>query len=105
MLDRSRTPTRMTPVDSTKGRPWYCEPTRMTVQTGASVLVEDNAALELDNNSTLHLMPGSRLVMARKAKLTVRNGCRIIQHSDAVLEGRAKHFRKARRSGRIVHAQ
>ncbi|HOY27834.1 MAG TPA: hypothetical protein PLR96_02600, partial [Flavobacteriales bacterium] len=104
-LDRSRTPTRMNAPDLSKGGPWFSDPTRMTVGTGASVLIEDKATLALKENSTLHLLPGSRLILAPKARLVIENGSRIIVHGDAALEGRAKHFRKARRSGRIGSAQ
>lgn len=105
LLDRSLSPTRMTPVDTAGGHLWFSMPTRMAAQPGASILVEDKATLELANNSILHLMPGSRLVLARQAKLKVNKGCRIILHPDATLEGRARITRKARRTGRIVSAQ
>ncbi|MCB0766729.1 MAG: hypothetical protein KDB95_05925 [Flavobacteriales bacterium] len=105
LLDRSRTPTRMSPADSSAGGPWFSDPTRLTIAAGASILVEDHATLELKNNSAVHLMPTSRLVLARKARLCLPEGSRIVVHGDARLEGRAKHFRKARRRGRIINAQ
>ncbi|MBL7953867.1 MAG: hypothetical protein JNJ91_02430 [Flavobacteriales bacterium] len=104
-LDRSRTPTRMDAPDLSKGGPWFSDPTRMSVASGASLLVEDRATLALKENSTLHLLPGSRLLLSRKARLVIDNGSRIIVHGDAALEGRAKHYRKARKSGRISSAQ
>ncbi|MCC6541429.1 MAG: hypothetical protein IT225_04345 [Flavobacteriales bacterium] len=105
LLDRSRTPTRMSDADTSDGGPWFSDPTTFTVQTGASVLVEPRSTLELRNNSTMHLMPGSQVEFARKARLIVPSGSRIVVHGDARLEGRAKHFRKARRQGRIITLQ
>ena len=105
LLDRSRTPTRMSPADSSAGGPWFSGPTRFTVEASASVLVEDRATLELKHNSTIHLMPGSRLMLARKARLCIQEGSHIVVHGDARLDGRAKQFRKARRQGRIIAAQ
>ncbi len=105
LLDRSRTPTRMDKPDSTKGGPWFSDPTSLTIQPGASVSVEDKATLELKNNSTLHLLPGSRALFGRKASLKIESGSTLVVHGDARLEGRAKHFKKARRQGRIVDAQ
>lgn len=104
-IDRSRTPTRMDAPDSTNGGPWYSDPTRFSIQGGASILVEDKATLQLKNNSTLHLMPASRLVLNRKARLDIEKGSSLIVHGDAVLDGRARHFRKARRNGRIRFVQ
>lgn len=95
----------MSPADSSAGGPWFSGPTRFTLEAGASLHVEDRATLELLNQSIVHLMPGSQLILARKARLSIGEGSQIILHGDARLQGRAKHFRKARRQGRISNVQ
>lgn len=105
LLDRSRTPTRMNAPDTVRGKLWFSAPTQLTVNERASVRVDDDATLELQNESLMHLLPGSRLLLGRKARLNVEAGSRIIVHDGAVLDGRAKTYRKLRRKGRLVNAQ
>lgn len=106
LLDRSSTPTRITDPDSTsKGGPWFSAPTRFTVRTGATVLLEDRAMLDLTRGSVLHLLPGSRLELRRKARVRLGVDCAIVAHGDVQLIGKQRVFRKLRKSGCLVNAQ
>lgn len=68
LIDRSRTPTRMTEPDSSNGGPWFSDPTVLTLLEGASVLVEERGKLQLKNGATVHLLPGSELVLEKESE-------------------------------------
>lgn len=101
LLDRSRTPTRIDAPERAHGITWFSGATRLTVSEGASMLIGDRATLELARGSELHLLPGSVLRFGAKARLKIDNGCSIVLHGDARMEGPEKLFRKHRKKGRI----
>lgn len=104
LVDRSHTPTRMSEPDSSKGGPWFSDPTVLTVLEGASVLVEERGKLQLKNGATLHLLPGSELVLEKKAKLIVEPGSRIVLHSSAIVNAKQCALKKLRKNGRLIDA-
>ncbi len=103
-LDRSGTPTRMA-QQGTKadGSFWFSPPTKFTVDSGARMVLERKAKLQLLNNSVLNLMPGAALELDRKAKLDVQAGSRLVLHGNATLQAKARLLRKLRKKGRIVN--
>lgn len=102
LVDRSRTPTRMTDPETSDGVTWYSEPTKFTVTPGASILVEDGARMELTASSTLILLPGSALHISGKATLAVTSGSQVIVHPGAELKGKACQLKKLRKKGRLI---
>lgn len=102
LLARSGTPTRIDAPERAHGTTWFSAPTRFTVTPGASAWITDRAVLELVEGSEVHVMSGSVMRFAPKAKLKMANGTRIVLHGDARLEGPAKLFRKHRKKGRIT---
>lgn len=105
LIDRSRTPTRMTDPDLSNGGPWFSDPTVLTVREGATILVEEKGKIELREGSTLHLLPGSELILGKKAKLIVEPGSRVIIHKDAKLAADKCTMKKLRKKGRLVEPQ
>ena len=104
LIDRSRTPTRMTEPDSSNGGPWFSDPTVLTLLEGASVLVEERGKLQLKNGATVHLLPGSELVLEKRAKLIVEPGSRIVLHSSAMINAKKCALKKLRKKGQLIDA-
>ncbi len=101
-LDRSGTPTRIARQGEGAGRSWFSPPTQFTVTSGARMVLERKAKLQLLNNSVMHLMPGSELLVDRKAKLDLRPATQLILHGDAKLLAKASIIRKLRKKGRLI---
>ncbi len=102
LIDRSRTPTRLTNQGEANGRNYYAPPTRFTIMPGASVVLEARSELKLETGSVLHLMSGSELIADRKARISVDGDSRIVQHGDARLQAKARALKQLRKSGRLV---
>ena len=101
LIDRSRTPTRMNLVEKDGGFSWFAPPTRFTVSSGASMLVEAGAELRLRNKSELHVMPGATLVLDNAAKLTVDAGCAVITHGDGAVKAKKRVLKRLKKKGRL----
>ncbi|MCB0763673.1 MAG: hypothetical protein KDB84_03140 [Flavobacteriales bacterium] len=101
-LDRSLTPTRIDAPEEVNGRLWFSDRTRLTVTSGASVLICCDGALALDNGAELHVMPGASIRFAKGAKLRMGTAERIVLHGDGQLIGPEKTFKKARSRGLIM---
>ncbi|HRH68288.1 MAG TPA: hypothetical protein PLB89_02155 [Flavobacteriales bacterium] len=102
LVDRSRTPTRMTEPDNGKGGPWFSDPSWFRVMPGASILLEDKAVIELTRGSTMELLPGSALLLGKKSLLKVDGGSRVIIAPGVQLLGKPRIFRRLRKQGRMV---
>ncbi|MBK9421939.1 MAG: hypothetical protein IPN44_12955 [Flavobacteriales bacterium] len=102
VLDRSATPTRMVAQGAERGKTWFSPPTRFTVLAGADVLLEKKAVLELKNGSVLHVMSGSKVTFAAKAKLRVGKGCHVVLHGNGQLTAKECGLRKLRKQGRLI---
>lgn len=102
VLDRSRTPTRMNDPDSVKSEVWFSDPTVFVVSEGASMKVDNGAALELTERSALHLRPGSTLHIERKAHLRIKEGSRIVMHPGSDLQARRRVTRKLQKKKLLV---
>ena len=102
LLDRSGTPTRTHAPDPVNGEIWFSGVTRLFVEPGAHILVDERATLELERGSELYLRPGSHLRFGRKARLKIHDGSHILVHDMDQLKGAAKTFRKHRKAGRIA---
>lgn len=103
-IDRSGTPTRLKEQGGDHGRYWFSPPTQFTLDTGARMVLERKAALQLLNNSVMHIMPGAELILGRKAKLDIKPGSTVVLHGDAVLQARERTLRRLRRKGLIRDA-
>ncbi len=101
MLDRSRTPTRIDSTEKETGRIWFSDPTSMSVEAGAVMKLETKSTLALRNRSTLHLMPGSKLVLQGKVRMKIDSGSAIVLHVGAQVEGSEKLLKKLRRKGTL----
>ena len=104
LVDRSRTPTRMTGPDNGKGGPWFSDPTYFRVMPGASILVEDKGVIELARGSTMELMPGTSLLLGKRSQLKIDAGSRVIVSTGVQLLGKQRTFRRLRKQGRMVEA-
>lgn len=102
LLDRSRTPTRMTLQEEVHGFRYFAPPTRFTISAGASVKLEAKCELRMENGSVLHLLPGAELALDPSAKLAIDASSRIILHGDAKLSAKARILKKLRRKKRIL---
>lgn len=100
-IDRSLTPTRIDEPDTSKGTIWYSDPTRFVISEGASILMEPRSKIKLQNSSEIHMMPGSELVLQRKARLQIANDCTIYLHGNAHIQGEDRRVGKLKRKGRI----
>jgi hypothetical protein len=67
------------------------------------VLVEKKAALELKNGSALHVMPGAKITLTKKARLRIGNDCQVVLHGTGALVGNERCLRKLRKQGRLVN--
>lgn len=101
-LDRSRTPTRMDRPEQAQGHTWFADPTSLTVQSGAKVVLEPRSTLRLSNGSAVHLTAGAVLHAQRKARIVAEKGSRLYVHPEAQLQGDAGMLRKLRKKGVIV---
>lgn len=101
-LDRSGTPTHMDQQGKDHGKYWFSPPTQFTVASGARMVLERKAKLQLLNNSVLHVMPGAVLDLDRSAKLDIKSGCAILIHGNGTLQAKEGTLRKLRRKGRIT---
>ncbi len=101
-LDRSGTPTRLAGQGARRGGGhWFSPPTRFTVADGARVVLERKARLQLLNGSVMHLMPGAELRLAKKAKLDVQAGARIVLHGPATVQAKPRVLDVARAHRRV----
>jgi hypothetical protein len=101
-LDRSLTPTRIDRPETVRNTTYFSGATRFTVLAGASVVLRDNAELELLNGSELHLMPGSTLELSPTAKLSVDGTSRVVVHGDARMMTTPKQVKKLKKKFRVV---
>ncbi len=101
-VDRSGTPTRLAQQGESGGRSWFSPATRFTLASGARMVLERKAKLQLLNNSVMHLMPGAELLLDRKAKLDLRPATQLVLHGNAKLVAKAGTLRKLRKKGRLV---
>lgn len=102
LLDRSGTPTRMVAQGENKHATWFSPPTRFSILSGADVLLERKAVLELRNGSEVHVMPGATLTLGPKAALRIAQGCRVVLHDGGRLIGPENTLRKLRRKGLLL---
>ena len=101
VLDRSRTPTRIDASEKEAGRIWFSDPTSMSVEAGAVMKLEAKSTLAMRNRSTLHLLPGSKLVLQNKVRMKIDGGSAIVLHAGAQIEGPEKTLKKLRKKGTL----
>ena len=68
------------------------------------MLVEERGKLQLKNGATVHLLPGSELVLEKRAKLIVEPGSRIVLHSSAMINAKKCALKKLRKKGQLIDA-
>ncbi len=102
LIDRSRTPTRLTLQEETGVYRYFAPPTRFTISSGALVVLEKKSSLRLENGSVVHVMPGAQLLLDPSAKLILDPTSRIIVHGDARITASPRLLKKLTRKGQVV---
>lgn len=102
LLDRSRTPTRLSGPELVRGITYFAPITQVTLLAGAHLHVRAGSGLSLINASIIHVMPGAQLQVEDKAMLSLANDSRIVLHGDGILTTKAKVARKLRRKGQLT---
>jgi len=99
-IDRSRTPTRIADPDTVRNERFFSKRTTFVIESGAHVLIDDNAELNVTNGSVLHVMPGCVIDLSASAKFSSDKDSRIVLHGDAIVNGTAKQLKDLCKEGR-----
>jgi hypothetical protein len=90
LLDQGLTPQR--PVDPVmiNEENIFADPTSLTVNQGAGIVLGRRSKLVIENKSGLILEPGSSVFLGPRAKIMVRDSSRLVIHPGAEIMGRGK---------------